>query len=138
MFKGSCQCKAVQYESQTDPVMGVHCHCAACRKSGGTGHSSHLVVPKESVRVTGKVSTYERTADSGTVVTSAFCPICGSPLYSSNAARPDLIMLRASSLEDPEVFRPQITVYAAKSPSWDPVNPALPAFPAMPPAAARA
>jgi hypothetical protein len=137
MFAGGCLCGAVRYESEADPMMGVHCHCIACRKSGGTGHSSHLVAPKAAIRLTGVVTFHDRAADSGTLVSCAFCPKCGAPIYSLNAARTELIMLRASSLDDPEVFKPKISVYTEQAPSWDHVDPALPGFPAMPPAGPR-
>src|SRR5687768_7236625 len=58
-FKGGCLCGAVRYESHADPMMAGHCHCADCRKSSGTGHCSHLVVPKASVAVTGKLTAYD-------------------------------------------------------------------------------
>lgn len=133
MFSGKCLCEAVRYESQAGPMVSGHCHCIDCRKSSGTGHCSHLAVPRAAVQVTGKVSVYDRSADSGNVVSRAFCLICGSPVYSLNSAAPDLIFLRASSLDDPEVFKPQMVVYAKRSPSWDHTDPALPRFSEMPP-----
>ena len=96
----------------------------------------HVVVPKSAVRVTCQVTVYDRPADSGNVVSRAFCPICGAPVYSLNAAMPDLIFLRASSLDDPEVFKPQMVVYTKRVLSWDHIDPALPRFSTMPPAGA--
>lgn len=132
-FTGGCLCGAVRYESQADPVMAGHCHCADCRKSSGTGHSSHLAVPKPSLVVTGEVTLFDRPADSGNVVSRAFCPTCGAPVYSLSPAMPDMIFLRASSLDDPEVFRPQMVVYTKRAPSWDHMDSQLPSFVAMPP-----
>jgi len=67
------------------------------------------------------------------MVSRAFCPVCGSPVYSLNAAMPELIFLRASSLDDPELFRPQMVVFASRAPSWDVLGPNLPSFAEMPP-----
>jgi hypothetical protein len=132
-FKGGCLCEAVRYESGAEPVMAGHCQCQDCRKSSGTGHCSHLAVPRDAVSVTGTVAVYDRPADSGNLVSRAFCPSCGAAIYSLNSAMPQLIFMRASSLDDLEVFKPQVVVYASRAASWDYVDPKLPSFAKMPP-----
>ncbi|RNJ49452.1 GFA family protein [Methylocystis hirsuta] len=132
-FQGRCLCGAVHYECNADPLMSGHCQCADCRKSSGTGHSSHLAVPRASVTISGDVTVYDKPADSGHVVSRAFCPRCGAPIYSLNGAMPDLIFLRASSLDDLEVFKPQMIVYASRGASWDISDTNLPRFEEMPP-----
>lgn len=131
-FSGGCLCGDVRYESKADAMVTGHCHCVDCRKSSGTGHCSHMGVPRDAVSVTGDVAVYDRAADSGTVVSRAFCPKCGSAVYSLNAAMGEMIFIRASSLDDPEVFKPQVVVYASRAASWDHMDPSLPAFPEMP------
>ena len=54
--------------------MAGHCHCEDCRRSSGTGHSSHLAVPETSVKLDGEVKGYARAADSGTHGDAAFLP----------------------------------------------------------------
>lgn len=132
-FAGRCLCGALSFESRVQPVMAGHCYCVDCRKASGTGHGSHLVVPKAAVAITGEARHYDSPADSGTTVTRAFCPTCGGQIYSLNAGMPELIFLRASALDDPEVFRPAFSVYASRAPSWDPVDRSRPSFPEMPP-----
>lgn len=132
-FQGGCLCGAVRYESKAGPAMAGHCQCHDCRKSSGSGHCSHLAVPKDAVSITGAVTIYDRPADSGNMVSRAFCPNCGAPIYSINSAIPDLIFIRASTLDDLEVFRPQVVVYASRAASWDYVDPELPTFATMPP-----
>jgi hypothetical protein len=132
-FSGGCLCGAVRYECSAEPLAGGHCQCLDCRKTSGTGHSSHVVVPRAAVTVAGEVTLYDRPADSGRMVTRAFCPRCGSPVYSLNAALPDHLFLRASSLDDLELFTPQMVVYASRGASWDHLDPALQRFETMPP-----
>jgi hypothetical protein len=43
-----------------------------------------------------------------------------------------MIFLRASGLDDPEVFKPGVVVYASRAPSWDHMDANLPAFAEMP------
>lgn len=134
MFEGGCLCGAVRYACSGEAAMAGHCHCIDCRRSSGSGHSSHMVVPRATVSLKGEVAEYASPADSGNLVTRAFCPTCGAPVYSTNSSSPELIFLRASSLDDPEVFKPQLVVYASRAPSWDHMDAALPRFAQMPPA----
>ena len=88
-FVGGCLCGAVRYDSQADRVVAGHCHCEDCRRSSGTGHGSNLLVPKDAVTIARDIKLYERKADSDNVVDRAFCPECGSHLYSLNPGMPE-------------------------------------------------
>lgn len=129
---------AVRFESTSEPQFVGHCHCIDCRRSSGTGHSTHAVVPEGGLTVTGKVTFYESAADSGNRVSRGFCGICGSPLLSKNSEMPGMAFVRASALDDPEVVTPQMIVYASRAPCWDKMDPALPAFATMPEGGASA
>lgn len=39
-----------------------------------------------------------------------------------------MIFVRASTLDDPSIFSPQLAVWAARAAAWDPVTPGIPAF----------
>lgn len=91
-----------------------------------------MAVPEDSVALTGVVKVYARPADSGNLVTRAFCPECGAPVYSKNPAMPGMLFLRASSLDDLEVFRPQMHVFTMRAASWDAPSAGMPAFDKMP------
>ena len=118
-FSGRCLCGAVQFESRMAPQVAGHCHCIDCRKSSGTGHCSHIGVPEEAVTITGKTTSFDKPADSGNVITRHFCPTCGSPVFSTNTGMAGMVFLRASVLDDPEVFSPQMVVYTSRAASWD-------------------
>lgn len=138
VFKGGCLCGSVRIESRAAPQLVGHCHCIDCRRSSGIGHSTHLVVPEAAVTVTGKVTYFESAADSGIRVSRGFCRTCGSPLLSRNAAMPGMAFVRASALDDPEIIKPQMIVYASRAPSWDKMDLTLPAVATMPEDGAKA
>lgn len=131
-FTGSCLCGAVHYESKADPMLAAHCHCIDCRKSSGTGHCTHVVIPEEGFSVTGELSFYGRPADSGNMVTRGFCPTCGSAVYSRNSGMPGMVFPRASSLDDLEVIQPKMVVYASRAASWDHMDGTIPSFDKLP------
>lgn len=132
-FEGGCLCGAVRYECSAEPVINGHCHCVDCRRSSGTGHCSHMGVPEAAVKIDGETALYEAPADSGNIVGRRFCPTCGAAVYSVNSGMAGLVFLRASSLDDPELFKPQVIVYTRSRPSWDKIDPDLPSFETMPP-----
>jgi hypothetical protein len=131
-FQGGCLCGAVRYQGEAEQG-GGHCHCIDCRKSSGTGHCSHMVAPDTEFRVIGNLTFYASRADSGNIVNRGFCPTCGSPVYSTNSGMPGMVFIRASTLDDPEVFQPQMVVYTRSAISWNPVQQDLPSFETMPP-----
>lgn len=132
-IKGGCMCGQVHYEIAAEPVMAGHCHCTDCQKNSGSGHTEHVMFPKAAVKVTGKVSEYKSKADSGNTKIHAFCPTCGSPVYATSSGFPDMMTVRAGSLENPEIFKPQMAVYAIRRRPWDHMDPKVPSFDRMPP-----
>lgn len=132
-FSGRCLCGDITYEAHGEPAITGQCHCEDCRRSSGTGHCSHLGMAEDAVKIRGTVAKYDKVADSGNMVTRAFCPNCGAPVYSINSGIQGMVFLRASSLDDLEIFKPQVVVYTEKAASWDKIDPALPSFEGMPP-----
>jgi hypothetical protein len=132
-FKGGCLCGKLRYEATAEPIMAGHCHCADCQKNSGSGHADHIMFPRAAVKIAGKAAEYKSKADSGNTVTRSFCPNCGSPVFGTSSGMPDMMTVRAGSLDDPELFKPQLAVYAVRRRKWDHMDPALPAFERMPP-----
>ncbi|MGR3279202.1 GFA family protein [Acaryochloris marina NIES-2412] len=130
-FEGGCLCNAVRYEGY-DQQGGGHCHCIDCRKTSGTGHGSHMVVPQDKLKVSGEIKFFDKPSDSGNIVSRSFCPTCGSAIYSKNSGMPGMAFVRASSLDDPNVFQPQMVVYKKRAANWDFIDPTLPSFAGMP------
>ena len=129
---GRCLCGAVEYQAEPVPDLAVKCFCADCRKSSGGAYVAHLGAVKSGTKITGEVVTYQHATDSGNQVTKAFCPTCGSQVYSTNSSRQDMLFLRASTLDDETAFTPRMSVYASRAPSWNPVDTDIPSFAEMP------
>lgn len=131
-YAGGCACGAIRYEIAAEPVFSNDCQCRDCQRESGTGHLSHMTFPRAAVRLTGTATNWDMTADSGNVKTRAFCPTCGSPVYMTFAAMPDLFTIRVASLDDPSRYQPQVVTYTARGYAWDALDPALPTFAGMP------
>lgn len=133
LYSGGCACGAIRYETRSEPVFQNHCQCLDCQKRSGTGHGSYLTFPRRAdVTLTGEAKTWDITADSGNVKTHAFCPTCGTPVYLTFAAMPDLFTVHAASLDDPGMFSPQVVTYGMRAHAWDRLDPSLATFEKMP------
>src|SRR5689334_11808935 len=101
-YTGGCACGPVRYSIAAEPIFSNHCHCRDCQQSSGAGHGSWMTFPdRKAVELTGKATHWARQADSGATKTHGFCPACGSPVYITFAAAPDLFTISAASLDDP-------------------------------------
>jgi hypothetical protein len=125
---GGCHCGAVRYTCTAEPLGAGHCQCSDCRKLSGTGHNSGLRVPFAAFSVQGAPKGYVTHADSGNELTRYFCGNCGSPVYSRSTGTPDIVVIRAGSLDDPSRFQPQTVIWTSSAVSWDVMDPALKRF----------
>lgn len=133
-YAGGCACGAIRYETTSQPIFENHCQCGDCQKRSGTGHGSYLTFPRRAdVTIKGEAKGWRVAGDSGTEKTHAFCPTCGTPVYLTFAAMPDLIAVHAASLDDPARFNPRVVTYTARGHAWDRMDPSLHAFERIPP-----
>lgn len=132
-FTGGCLCGSVRYRSAMAPQLAADCYCTDCRRASGTSHCTHAVIAEDAFELSGEVARYDRPADSGNIVTRAFCPQCGSAVCSTNAGMPGMMFVRVSSFDDPGLGPPQMSVFAKSAPAWARPATDRPVFQTMPP-----
>jgi hypothetical protein len=82
---GACHCGAIMIEGEVDPDTATICHCADCQTSTGSAFRISIPMSGTSLKITGLPTAYlKTTADSGNPRVQAFCPTCGSPIYSTS------------------------------------------------------
>jgi hypothetical protein len=135
-YTGGCACGSIRFDITAQPIAMNDCQCRDCQRRSGTGHGSYLTfASRAAVKLTGAASHWDVAGDGGTLKRHAFCPVCGSPVYLTFPAMPDLFTVHAASLDDPGQYQPQFVSYALRGHAWDRVDPALPIFEKMPPRA---
>jgi hypothetical protein len=87
-----------------------------------------LFVPETSITISGEVTYYESTADSGRKISRGFCPKCGSQLFAKLEMLPDIIGIRAGTLDDPSLFNPGVDIFTSSAAHWDFMNPDIPKY----------
>jgi len=123
---GGCFCGAVRFQCNQPPITTRACWCRDCQYLSSGNASISAIFRTESVKTTGGVNEYVSTADSGNVMRRSFCPKCGTPLFSAASSQPDLMVVRAGALDDPEIVRPASFIWTASAPGWGLIDPDLP------------
>ena len=83
--------------------------------------------------MSGELREFHSVADSGNPMLRRFCPQCGTHLFTGTAARPQLVFVRAGTLDDPELARPAMTIWTASAPSWACFDERIPKVERQPP-----
>ena len=82
---GACHCGSITIEGEADPEKTQVCHCTDCQTGTGSAFRVSVPVPGTAFKMTGQPVNYVKTtADSGNPRVQAFCPRCGSPIYSTS------------------------------------------------------
>lgn len=132
LWAGGCACGRIRYTVTGSPAAMLDCQCRQCQRETGTGHASHLAFVDSHWQVEGEATLYDQTGDTGMVKRRAFCPVCGAPLYMTFPAIPNILVLRAGSLDEPDRYRPTYATWAAAAQPWDHLPPGLVRYERMP------
>jgi hypothetical protein len=118
MLTGHCLCGAVTYRADADPVAQAVCHCTDCQRQTGTAYSVIVGVPRDAFQVEGDALQSFTTNDGATE--RNFCSACGSPLFSLSAGMPQLVFIKAGTLDDVSWFEPGLEVFTRSAQPWTP------------------
>jgi hypothetical protein len=109
-LNGGCHCGYLTFEAEADPEKVSICHCTDCQAGSGSAFRVSIRAPGNSFKLlTGEPTLYlKTTADSGNHRVQAFCPICGTPIYSTSPGdNPDSYMLRTGTLRQRDQLTPK-------------------------------
>jgi hypothetical protein len=135
-IKGGCLCGALRYEIAADKPMAVRaCWCRVCQYLGAGSGTVNAVFEKNAVTISGETRDYVSIADSGSTMHCRHCPAYGTPVFSEAEPRPNVIIIRAGTPDDPEIARPAMTIWTASAPSWACFDPAIERVPGQAPPA---
>jgi len=117
---GGCPCEAVRFVVNAMPLLVYACHCRECQRWSGSAFSLSMPVLADSFALTcGKPKPWRRTGASGVESTYWFCSDCGGRAYGQRDARPDIIAVRAGTLDDTSWLRPVAHVFMRSAQAWE-------------------
>ncbi len=133
-IEGGCLCKAVRYRVAAEPITARTCWCRLCQYLGAGGPTVNVAFPTDAMVIVGETRDFPSIADSGNAMHRRFCPTCGTHIFSEAESRPHLIFVRAGTLDDPEIAKPEATIWTSAAPSWACIDETIPQFEGQPPA----
>ena len=107
---GSCHCGYITIEGEADPDKTQICHCTDCQNGTGSAFRVSVPVAGSAFRMSGQPTAYVKTtAESGNPRVQAFCPRCGSPIYSTTPGEgvQAAYMVRVGILNQRRAFVPK-------------------------------
>jgi hypothetical protein len=127
---GSCACGYITFEAEGDPEKTTLCHCTDCQTSTGAAYRVNVPSLKHGFRLlTGQPKIYiKTTAESGNPRAQAFCPECGTPIYSTTVTDPQVHMLRVGTIRQRTELRPKAQGWFRSAQTWSQDLTALPRF----------
>ena len=130
ILTGGCLCGSVKYEYSGEPGKSTYCHCYDCQKATGGAYTVGVLSQAAALRiVSGRLKGYTSTGDSGKQITREFCPECGSPLFTRSQMHPDLVFIKAGSLDKPELIKPAYQTWTQCAVPWAYLDKNLPFYP---------
>jgi hypothetical protein len=130
VFTGGCQCGAVRYEVQGDPVVVAICHCSMCRRANAAPAVAWAMFQEGQVRFTKNLPT---TYSSSAPAQRGFCGVCGTQISFTAEYIPGLIDLTVGSFDRPEALTPSLHYWDSKRLPWVAFADDLPRHPEFPP-----
>jgi hypothetical protein len=118
--EGACHCGQVSYEAEVNPETVLLCNCTDCQVLTGSAFRLSVPAPSWSFRLlSGRPSTYVKTADSGTRRAHSFCPNCGTPVFACAAdGVPPTYSLRVGGLKQRHDLPPTIRTWCKSALLW--------------------
>lgn len=112
---GGCLCAQVRYSFAGPPLLTAICHCRHCQRQSGSAFGIVVAVSAADFDLKGETRTFDDSSDSGRSVARIFCPTCGSPILSRIEPMPDLVLIKAGTLDEPAKLRPTVEVYCDRA-----------------------
>ena len=118
---GSCHCGFIAIEGEADPEKVTICHCTDCQTGTGSAFRVSVPVPGNAFKMSGQPMNYVKTtADSGNPRVQAFCPKCGSPIYSTQPGDgpKESYMVRIGILKQRDQLAPKVQNWHRSAQNW--------------------
>jgi hypothetical protein len=116
--RASCACGQLVATTTTEPIRVSVCHCLECQRRTGSVFGAQARFHMTSVRVAGNANVFVRVGDSGGKISFRFCPNCGSTVWYTLEAQPDIMAIPVGAFADPGFPAPLRSVYENRRHSW--------------------
>ena len=117
-LEGGCICGQVRYRVEA-PQIVLMCHCRNCQQRTGSAYNTSMLTFRQDFAVTaGETLTRELPGGSGALHRQHFCPQCLARTHTEMLAYPDIINVRAGTLDDPGAAPPIAQIWTSLAQPW--------------------
>lgn len=129
-IRGKCLCEGVKYEISGELSSIYNCHCSKCRRWHGAAFRSRASIEVFQFTLLSGEELLSAFKSSGHV-TKYFCKVCGSPLHSTYANKPNVLGIALGALEGVKT-KPKANIFTVSKASWYDINDELPQYESWP------
>jgi hypothetical protein len=117
---GRCHCGHISYEAEVDPEKVMVCHCTDCQTLSGSAFRTVVPAQEGTFRLlSGEPKIYIKTSESGTQRPQAFCPECGTAIYSTVVSdEPKVHIIRVGTVRQRAELIPKLQLWHRSSQHW--------------------
>ena len=127
-ISGGCYCGSLRYEANGDVEASIQCHCRECQYITGGNPNVIMIMPLSGFEfVKGIPKTFKRK-DIEKAVTRLFCENCGTGIGTKNPNRPNSIILKVGTFDDPSIFKPDIAIFTIDKQKFHHIEDGLKSF----------
>ena len=110
-ISGGCYCGSLRYESVGDIEASIQCHCRECQYITGGNPNVIIIMPLSGFEFVKGIPKIFKRKDIKKAVTRLFCENCGTGIGTKNPNRPNYIILKVGTFDDPSIFKPDIAIF---------------------------
>jgi hypothetical protein len=116
---GRCHCGEIRFEAEIDAGRVGVCHCNDCQVLTGSAYRVSVPVTAANLKLLrGTPKDYIKTAQSGNKRAQGFCANCGTPIYATDAHKPEIYFLRVGTLSQRAALPPQRQIWCSSELPW--------------------
>jgi hypothetical protein len=116
---GHCLCGAISYRFDAEPDNVVLCHCDDCQRHSGSAFSVNLFVPRAALKIKGTPKSHQTVGtENGGTSDRMFCGECGTPIFTQIHALPDVVLVKAGTLDDRSGLKPSAEIWWRRAQDW--------------------
>ncbi|HEX2018314.1 MAG TPA: GFA family protein [Aurantimonas sp.] len=131
-LEGGCQCGALRYAIDAEPIAFYLCHCTECQTQTSSAFGESLRVDPQSVTVTGRFHTTRRISETGRTRLGDFCPECGVRFRHRTEEDPRRVNIKAGTLDDASWLIPAGHIWTSSKQAFVRIDEGELSFPAQP------
>lgn len=127
MLTGHCLCGSVRYGIRGEPLALLYCHCEECRRATGSSLNTSIFVWRSDFHIVSgdeALSFHESSPGNH----RHFCSRCASPVFKNFPEPPDLVTVRAGTLDSDPGVRPSGHIWVSEKAPWYEITDGLPEF----------